>query len=455
MAGWFTSDGEPCRLLDAGAGIGSLTSAFLARVASGELRYASVDVSTFERDTDLLVELQASLGRYVGDVSFRSVVHPEDFIEATVNSLQFAPDAPGYTHAILNPPYKKIASASRERHLLRLVGIETVNLYAAFVALALARLTQGGQLVAIVPRSFCNGPYYQPFRTWLLTHGALTHMHLFDSRSQAFKDDGVLQENLILRMVRGAAQGDVTVSTSTDDHFDDLTHQTFPFAQVVHAADARRLWHVPLPHAGEMTELPAIAQCTLEELGIQVSTGPVVDFRLRTHLRATAGPGTVPLIYPAHFSGGQIVWPLAEHKKSNAIVRDVESEKWLYPLGTYCLVRRLSSKEERRRIVAAVLEPHAVNHTPMLGFENHLNVFHSDKQGLPRELAYGLSTYLQSQAVDTYFRRFSGHTQVNASDLRHLRYPDRDALSALGTWVLAHPDASPQTQDAYLAAMPQ
>jgi adenine-specific DNA-methyltransferase len=34
--------------------------------------------------------------------------------------------------------------------------------------------------------------------------------------------------------------------------------------------------------------------------------------------------------------------------------------------------------------------------------------------------------------VDQYFRRFSGHTQVNATDLRKLAYPDRKTLQAMG-----------------------
>jgi adenine-specific DNA-methyltransferase len=35
--------------------------------------------------------------------------------------------------------------------------------------------------------------------------------------------------------------------------------------------------------------------------------------------------------------------------------------------------------------------------------------------------------------VDQYFRRFSGHTQVNATDLRKLAYPDRETLKAMGS----------------------
>ena len=61
----------------------------------------------------------------------------------------------------------------------------------------------------------------------------------------------------------------------------------------------------------------------------------------------------------------------------------------------------------------------------MLGFENHLNVFHEDKRGLPENLAHGLAAFLNTTAVDDHFRRFNGHTQVNATDLRLMKYPSR------------------------------
>jgi len=36
---------------------------------------------------------------------------------------------------------------------------------------------------------------------------------------------------------------------------------------------------------------------------------------------------------------------------------------------------------------------------------------------------------------DRYFRLFSGHTQVNATDLRKMRYPSREQLIRLGGHV--------------------
>ena len=83
----------------------------------------------------------------------------------------------------------------------------------------------------------------------------------------------------------------------------------------------------------------------------------------------------------------------------------------------------------------------------MLGFENHLNVFHYCKQEISQYLARGLSVFLNSTAVDKYFRRFSGHTQVNATDLRLLKYPTRDALTLLGIWAKTQGELTQQKID--------
>ena len=72
----------------------------------------------------------------------------------------------------------------------------------------------------------------------------------------------------------------------------------------------------------------------------------------------------------------------------------------------------------------------------MLGFENHLNVYHENKHGLPEALARGLCVYLNTTGVDENFRRSSGHTQVNATDLKMMKYPSREALIKLGEWAM-------------------
>jgi adenine-specific DNA-methyltransferase len=106
----------------------------------------------------------------------------------------------------------------------------------------------------------------------------------------------------------------------------------------------------------------------------------------------------------------------------------------MVPAGVYVLVGRFSAKEERRRIVAAVFD-HKLVPCEVVGFENHLNYFHERGAPLDQTLAWGLSAFLNCSPLDIYFRQFNGHTQVNATDLRSLRYPRRNALIALGRRV--------------------
>jgi hypothetical protein len=296
-------------------------------------------------------------------------------------------------------------------------------------------MAPGGQLVAIIPRSFCNGPYYRPFRDFVLARAAIHHLHLFGSRSKAFRDDDVLQENVIIRIERGGHQGLVTVSNSTDDSFADTVSHEHSFDRIVLPDDPERFIHVPTSQEPSAIELFSSVRFTLDEIGVGTSTGPVVDFRLQEHIRPDPEPGTVPLLYAGHFKGADTNWPKEGIKRGNAIALNADTMKWLYPSGFYTVVRRFSTKEEKRRIVASVVRPDSFPGATMLGFENHLNVFHQQRHGLPEALAYGLAAFLNTAAVDDYFRRFNGHTQVNATDLRLIKYPSRSTLIALGNWA--------------------
>ena len=72
------------------------------------------------------------------------------------------------------------------------------------------------------------------------------------------------------------------------------------------------------------------------------------------------------------------------------------------------------------------------------------------EEGLAEGLAKGLAAFLNSSVVDSYFRQFSGHTQVNAIDLRKLPYPSRKSLETLGN-SLRGPNAPQEDIDRLLA----
>jgi adenine-specific DNA-methyltransferase len=265
---------------------------------------------------------------------------------------------------------------------------------------------------------------------------SLRRLHVFESRSAAFGRDNVLQENIIVHAVKGDAKPeDVIISTSSGNPHDETIESQVPYRDVVSPNDPDQFIHLVVDDAHRNAK-SAIAQlsATLGDIGLSVSTGRVVDFRARPFLRQQPDANTVPLIYPCHFSGGFVNWPKPNSRKPNAIVCDEMTRELLVPSEVYVLVKRFTAKEERRRVVACIYDPDKLA-TTSVGFENHLNYFHLNGGGLSMNLAKGLAAFLNSTVVDTYFRRFSGHTQVNATDLRALKYPSRVELERLGTKI--------------------
>jgi adenine-specific DNA-methyltransferase len=438
------------RFLDPGAGTGSLTAAVIARLVR-DGRKRAVEALAYEIDPQLLGLLRDTLDDCADTADragflVRTEAHGEDFMAAAVAQILgsgglFSSDesngcfTEGLDLIVMNPPYRKIQGDSRERWLLAQVGIEVNNLYTAFLALASHLLRPGGQLVAITPRSFCNGPYFRSFRIDFLGRMGLRHLHVFESRDTAFRDLDVLQENVIFAAVRGRKPTTVTISASVDHADEVFATRQVAYAEVVAPADPEQFIRISVDLAGGFaSDLVNGLGSGLAELGLMASTGRVVDFRAREYLRSDPEPGTVPLIYPGHFSGGFVEWPKRGNKKPNALVDAPRTKALLLPNESYVLVKRFSSKEEPRRVVAAVYDPARVP-CQHVGFENHLNVFHRNGRGLDPRLARGLALYLNSTIVDIHFRQFSGHTQVNATDLRVLRYPRADQLETLGSAV--------------------
>jgi adenine-specific DNA-methyltransferase len=441
MATLFQKPKTHIHLLDAGAGTGILSAAVVHQQLILKHPPKSISVTAFEIDP-LLRKYLKDTYRLCAEqcnergVAFSADVHSEDFIAYAASVARgdmFAPMKGQFNAAIVNPPYSKINSDSETRRLLRSAGIETSNLYTAFLALLSQLLDDGGELVAITPRSFCNGPYFKPFRVEFLNTMSVRRIHVFESRSKTFKDDEVLQENIITYGVKTKTRfSRVILSTSDGTPRETVHKRSCAYEDVVSSKDPERVIHLTTDEL-QADYRRKIGKFTahLSDLGLNVSTGRVVDFRAREFLRDKPEANTVPLVYPCHFNGGFVTWPKLSGRKPNAIVKTDATDDLLVPAGVYVLVKRFTTKEEPRRVVACIYDPSRIT-ADFVGFENHLDYFHMHGEGLQMDLAKGLAAFLNSTLLDAYFRQFNGHTQVNAADLRRLSYPSREALERLG-----------------------
>ncbi len=444
MAGMFRCRAPRIRLLDAGAGMGILSAAFVRRQLMRDTPPAHINVTAYELDEALIAGIEKTFESCraaceARGVEFCASIRNTDFLAEGAEMLRddfFSARPQTFDAAIVNPPYGKLSTTSAAHRLLRSVNAETTNLYTAFLNLIIGLLKPGGELVAITPRSFCNGPYFKPFRQNLLRQMSFRNIHIFDSRTAAFKHDKVLQENIILHAVKDAkAPRTISVSQSGGADGDAVRTRVLPANEVASPDDPEAFIHIPTSkrHLAARDQVCGL-KATLATLGLTVSTGRVVDFRAREQLRQEPGKSAAPLIYPCHFQGLFVKWPKLPARKPNAIENNRDTASLLVPSGVYVLTKRFTSKEERRRVVACIYDPERVAPGPV-GFENHVNYIHAHGRGLDLGIAKGLWAFLNSSALDLYFRQFNGHTQVNATDLRNVRFPTAGQLCRMGSRI--------------------
>ncbi len=439
MSSMFTNLEGSISLLDPGCGLGSLFVSVieesLLRGYKGVVTIRGFDID-HSLDEEIINTIKLCHKRLNGACDI--AIQHSDFLLTDIKEE--------FSHVIMNPPYKKISRNSEHRKYLKEnIGLETGNLYSAFLAKAIKHTSKGGEIVAIIPRSFANGLYFKSFREFLLAETSIEQIHLFEERNTVFSEDNVLQENIILHLIKGKKQGKVLITSSPSGDFhrdvetntmtaDGLTQRVVKFEKVVNPNDTDKFIHIASSEFQQkiIDRLSGFTS-TLKDIGVEVSTGPVVDFRMKADLSMAPKVGYNPLIYPIHLKNG-INWPIEGSKKPNSIKLSNKSKSSLWEnKGFYLLTKRFSSKEEKRRIVATIYDSSPTG--DLVGFENKLNVFHTNKKGLDHNLLKGLYVYLNSSLLDQYYRMFSGNTQVNATDLRALHYPNRSILEEIGAKI--------------------
>ena len=279
-------DGRQVRCLDLGAGTGILS------VALAERYDRVVSIDCIELDPKLagvcdneLAKLKVPHRVFVGDALTASIEQE-------------------YDRVILNPPYKKMATNDKRQAGL---PVRSPNLYAAFMMVALRSLAPGGECVAIVPRSWTNGQYFQQFRSWALSQYSLDAIHVYGSRTEIFSDTNVLQETMLVRFSKRSQLSTIRVSESLVKDSDPVIHE-YSFDELVEAG-------------GDFTVRVSPAECeylnsmlTLKASGFCASTGKVVDFRSYEVLRREFEPGLNRLIYARNFTPEGFKHPVEDYK---------------------------------------------------------------------------------------------------------------------------------------------
>ena len=454
MASRFTQFPESFHLLDAGAGVGSLAAAVCERVLT--LRSPRhIEITLFESDETLLplVEENMRSCRKLLNAAGHEMgyaIRGEDFILNTQSrgrQRRLFDDGDGplsFDAAIMNPPYFKVGADSEHARAMGDAFRSQPNIYTLFMARASELLRPNGELVAITPRSFCNGLYFRDFRRWFFSRMALRHLHLFECRRSTF--DNVLQESVITHTQRlGTAAPMTTITASVGKEIpSELPALVLPTAKVLDDSAGDMVLRIPASDVeSKIIDVVESWPDRFADLGLRISTGPVVMFRAEKYLLADdTGSDSAPLLGPHNVQPFRTMWPLEKRGKPIAFQVCPKSLKHLVPTRNYVLLRRFSAKEERRRLTASWFL-RADDSRPYLAIENHINYVYHAARELTDDEVYGLTALFNSALMDGYFRVISGNTQVNATEIRSIRFPSLVQIATIGGRVKTLDDYPP------------
>ncbi len=444
MAKEASSTVKKAKVLDPGCGTGILSCSLIeALIKNNELR--EIELHVYETDKDIIPFTHKSLSylkQWLSDkkIKLSFQILEKDFIEDNAKVLQneynslFSHDCElKYDYIISNPPYYKISKEDKKSKLCNELIHGQPNVYSLFLGISAHLLSKDGELIYITPRSFASGEYFRKFRNNFFKTIEIHSLHLFNSRNDAFKEEKVLQENIILKAKR--KNGEIpNVKLSVSNGLSDINNITNRYVSLYHLIDfnsKEKLLYLPINENDEkIIDIFKKWKKKLIDFGIQISTGPVVPFRAKEFLN-NYSQDTVPLFWLINTSRMRLNHPKIKKNKPQWI-KNTASSKLLIRNSNYVFLRRFSAKDDKSRLVAC---PYFSNNYPYehIGIENHLNyIYRIDKTKFDDSEIIGLSALLNSTLFDSYFRTFNGNTQVSATELRQINFPDWSLIKNLG-----------------------
>lgn len=443
IASFSTIIKSKLKILDPGCGTCILSCSLIEKL-SENLKLKIIDLTTYEIDSQLNIYTLAVLS-YLKDWLTKSKINLKinhqnvDFINDNFISID-CPNDEKFDIIISNPPYFKISKDDERKKLFKSLSSGQLNIYAVFAAISANMLNNNGELIFIIPRSFASGEYFKTFRNIFFSKIQISNIHLFISRKDAFGEDKVLQENLIIRGSKTNKinlKKKIIVSQSYGlKDIESFTKKDFLYTQLINLNSEEKFLY--LPNSVEQEQIMKLIKSqrnNLVSLGFKISTGPIVYFRKSEFLQKERGGNSVPLYWLDNVKKHVITHPMNGKSKEQFIMNTEKSHSVLTPNKNLVLVRRFSSKDDSSRLVAAAhLKKDLLGYTK-IGIENKLNYIVKKAGELSTYEAIGISSILNSYIYDEYFKTFNGNTQVSASELKKIPFPENTLITEIGRKV--------------------
>jgi adenine-specific DNA-methyltransferase len=446
MGSLVSTNKKQIDILDPGCGTAILTCALVENLVEQNSNIEVVNLVAYETDSNLISLSEKSLS-YLKDwlsdkgISLKYIIYVHDFIMEHYDCLHppcfhFSDKKQDFDFIISNPPYFKLSKDDNRTKAAQVIIDGQPNIYSIFLAIATRMLKDNGEMIFIVPRSFTSGRYFNSFRNYFFNHVQIDFIHLFESRKETFSRDNVLQETLILKAkLKNDKEKEPKIIVSTCGGLQDIKQSkrtTCLQKDLIDLKSKEKIIHLPTNIKEEaIIDLFKSWNGSLNQYNIQISTGPIVAFRMEDFIKETFEDKTASLYWLHNVTKMEVNYPLPKSNKGQYVQICEQTKPYLIPNRNYIFLRRFSAKDDKSRLIAA---PYfSLPGTPRyVGVENKLNYIYRPKGHLSRTEVMGITALLNSNLFDTYFRTFNGNVNVSATELRAMPLPPLETIKEIG-----------------------
>jgi adenine-specific DNA-methyltransferase len=335
-----------------------------------------------------------------------------------------------------NPPYGKVTLSNELRKRFKESLFGHANLYGIFTELAVRLAKPHGVIAYVTPTSFLGGEYFKQLRGFLSIHAPLSRLDFVTDREGVF--DGVLQETMLTVFERKQSRENQVVRLHRISAAEPTLSVT---VEVVGSCSLNGEKGNPwlLPRSADQLALVEHLHSMphrLSDYGFAVSTGQLVWNRHKDQLRTSYNGDCYPIVWAEAVNTDGTFHFQAARRTHLPYLLLKAGQDFLLNHEPCILVQRTTAKEQKRRLIAAVIPNSFVAEYPGFVVENHLNMVYS----LPSKPQIGLRTIaalLNSLVLDQAFRCMNGSVAVSAYELNSLPLPNPEQMQRLQEAVLS------------------
>lgn len=427
--------------LEPAAGLGIMIVCSMIYIIENTNNINNIHFDIYEKDAELIDILQRNLtllSNYCSDkINFTYTLFNNNFIEYNKHIWSDDNFRGTYSLIISNPPYKKLNVDSSESIIMNNIINGQPNIYSLFICMCSKLLINKGQFVVLSPRNYLIGEYSKKIRMFLFKNTFLTNIHSFDKRNLFAP---VNQEVIISTFKKDFSFKSVQISHNGNFSFN------VEFNSIVINKNDYTIF-IPR-NRNDLSLFKAFSNFNnkLEDLGLKISVGSVVQFRCEDDISENTYRGNYkPLLIAKDIQPNNTIDYFVRKKGVRKTHNKSISNnfKHLLPNKNYLIIRKVAAKDDTELITVSVLRKDFFD-TDKIGLDNNLLYIHriNKSESLTLLECYGIYCYLNSKEFSEFYSLINGTHTINVTDFKEIKFPDLDIIKALGRVLLKSDDFS-------------